>query len=414
MTRSTRSRRKASAERRYRGAVVLAVLALAVIAFIVWGLPAISGADATPTPFGEPQLFPNEAAGVSSVTYVRVTNNETDVVVTLEQQEPEATPDPLTATPDPFAPTTNWVIVEAPEGSDTGLGVDSSRITSSLWSLPSVRPMRTLSSVEALAEYGLGAAPMYTIEFRTEGGGSYELRIGSKNPGETGYYAQIPGSENVYLIPASSVEQVIDFVENPPYVQPSTSEPGTGTPAPTGEPTGEAGTPEPTEPPEAEAPGPLFADAQGATVERIRVVANESDDAVAVKVGSDTSEWEVVETLEGSTGDVEADAARILSELWTLPSLVPLDVETGVDNLDDYGLDEPRYTIELSLSNGDEYEIYVGARNPARGGYYVQLDGSDDVYLVPEETIKPLLDWLTNPPYSQVNGEDNANSNDNS
>jgi hypothetical protein len=199
-----------------------------------------------------------------------------------------------------------------------------------LWSLPTIRPLRTLSSVQALAEYGLGAAPTYTIEFRTSGGGSYELQIGTKNPGETGYYAQISGSDNVYLIPVSSVEQVIEFVENPPYVQPQTLEPGTGTPAPTGEATDEAGTPEPTEPPEAEAPGPLFPDAQGATVERVRVVNNESDDDVVVEVGANASEWEVVETLEGSADDVEADAARILADLWTLPDVIPLDVETGV------------------------------------------------------------------------------------
>ncbi|MBN1309768.1 MAG: DUF4340 domain-containing protein [Anaerolineae bacterium] len=180
--------------------VALVFLLIAAGIFIVVNKVDLGGTEddvATPTP--RALLFPDIQG---EVTMVRVTDNTTQDVFVVEKKE-EA-----------------WAILEAPEGSDTGLGVDEMRITNALTAIPGLQPSRTLTSLESLATYGLGDEAEYNIVF-TIGPDDYTLIVGSKNPGGTDYYVQLSTASNVHLISTYSLDSIIRWLTDPPYIQPT-------------------------------------------------------------------------------------------------------------------------------------------------------------------------------------------------
>ncbi len=61
---------------------------------------------------------------------------------------------------------------------------------------------------------------------------------------------------------------------------------------------------------------------------------------------------------------------------------------SGGDELTDYGLDTPIYTIELKNSNGDITTLYVG--NAINDEYYLTLNNKDKVYTVSSSVIDDI------------------------
>jgi len=153
--------------------------------------------DTTPTPVA--LLFP-DARG--EVTRVQVKDNSTQDIFVMEKQDEV------------------WTILEAPEGSDTGLGVDEMRVSTALTSLPSVQPSRTLTSLESLATYGLGDEAVYIITL-TIGVDDYTLKVGSKTPSSTDYYVQLSAPGSVYLVGTYYLDSIIQWLTEPPYLQPT-------------------------------------------------------------------------------------------------------------------------------------------------------------------------------------------------
>lgn len=206
------------------GPLIFVAIAIAAVVFAVVGLPKImENIEGGTTPTADPlamqePLFPETEGQV--VTYFRVEDNETGEAVAATIDEGAM----------------DWTVIEAPEEADTGLGIDSERLTADLWSLTSLTPNRVLTEFDTLAAYGLDNA-RYTIEFTTSGGDTYELDLGIQNPGGESYYVRVPNSSDIYLIPTYALEPVLAFLETPPYIQP-TPDP-LATPSLTPEPTDE-------------------------------------------------------------------------------------------------------------------------------------------------------------------------------
>jgi hypothetical protein len=166
--------------------------------------------DATPTPAA--LLFPDAQAG--TVTKVQVKDNTTQDIFAAENKDGK------------------WTILTAPKGSDTGLGVDESRITNALASIPSIQPTRSLTGIESLATYGLGDTSKYIIAL-TISGRDYTLTVGSKNPGDSDYYVQLSNVSDIYLVGTYYLDSVIELLTQPPYIQPTPDPNVTPTVAPT-------------------------------------------------------------------------------------------------------------------------------------------------------------------------------------
>ncbi len=193
---------------RLTGALVIVILALALVLVAIFIVQPADNDNAASTDEAEAlpgPLFP-DIEFEEVVTSFRVTDNQTGATVaaSVSGEGEEAV----------------WSIDEAPEGTDTGLGVDEQSIRLNVAPLTTIRPNRVLSEIESLGIYGLEES-RYTIEFTTSGGRTYQMDIGSQNPGGSAYYVRVPGSTEVYLIPVYSLDSLLRYVETPPFVQPT-------------------------------------------------------------------------------------------------------------------------------------------------------------------------------------------------
>lgn len=64
-----------------------------------------------------------------------------------------------------------------------------------------------------------------------------------------------------------------------------------------------------------------------------------------------------------------------------------------VDNLDDvasYGLDNPAYTVKLTVSEGTETIIYIGNQNTATSVYYAYTSDGENIYTIDQSLVSTL------------------------
>ncbi|MDE5780790.1 MAG: DUF4340 domain-containing protein [Lachnospiraceae bacterium] len=64
-------------------------------------------------------------------------------------------------------------------------------------------------------------------------------------------------------------------------------------------------------------------------------------------------------------------------------------LEDTLDNISEYGLDNPQYTLSISGDEGTEITLYIGDSN-STGNYYAYLDGSSTVYMI-DSTLPDAL-----------------------
>ena len=73
---------------------------------------------------------------------------------------------------------------------------------------------------------------------------------------------------------------------------------------------------------------------------------------------------------------VAADMAAAMEGLTATRQL------TGVESLEDYGLDAPLFTVTLTLADGSALTVEQGDENALSSQHYVKVSGDDSVYLV--------------------------------
>ncbi len=101
---------------------------------------------------------------------------------------------------------------------------DPFRVTRAVGSLAHLDATRVLTNATDLTAYGLITRTLearVTLSDTTE----YLLQVGNPNPDKSAYYALKGTDKQVYLISSTTIQDLQDFVNNPPY-------PPTPTPAP--------------------------------------------------------------------------------------------------------------------------------------------------------------------------------------
>lgn len=92
---------------------------------------------------------------------------------------------------------------------------DDVRVTSLVNRLATLTASRTLTETGSLATYGL-AEPQLTAELKTRDNQLEALLAGDKNPQGSSYYVQKEGDENVYLVYASTIDDLKRLITEPP------------------------------------------------------------------------------------------------------------------------------------------------------------------------------------------------------
>ena len=68
----------------------------------------------------------------------------------------------------------------------------------------------------SLSIFGLDH-PQFTFTIFDQSDQEYTLLIGSKSPTSARYYARFPDSNTIYLVPGSSIDQLVHLITEPPY-----------------------------------------------------------------------------------------------------------------------------------------------------------------------------------------------------
>lgn len=94
-----------------------------------------------------------------------------------------------------------------------------------------------------------------------------------------------------------------------------------------------------------------------------------------------------------------AGETKVTQALDRLTGLKPTRTLTDVQNLADFGLEQPAWTITLIPNQGDAVVFNVGDENPRGSARYVQVAGDPSVYLVSKFSVEDVQKWLEEPPY---------------
>lgn len=126
-------------------------------------------------------------------------------------------------------------LVTAPEESEA----DGARVDGVAFQVVNMESTRALADVGDLADFGL-EEPEIRVTLVLSDATTVNLAIGDENPRHTARYVQKEGDPLVYLVFTSSVNGLIELVDNPPYPPtpvPTPSPVETLTPTDTPEPT---------------------------------------------------------------------------------------------------------------------------------------------------------------------------------
>jgi hypothetical protein len=166
--------------------------------------------------------------------------------------------------------------------------------------------------------------------------------------------------------------------------------------------------------------GPLF---EGVTADQIislAVLDNSTGEFTRISRASADEDWQVIGPQDLAENEIDqGKATDAVNNVLLLAS----DSSFEAENLADFGLDQPDYTIEVDTGGESLSVLLVGNRNPSGNRYYViprqievtmisdateeateeatqeVLTGGGTIQLVNQTILQQIIDLVTKPPY---------------
>lgn len=145
----------------------------------------------------------------------------------------------------------------------------------------------------------------------------------------------------------------------------------------------------------AEEPAPTLGD----DPDRVTLLENDRDAIERITIDGDESDLTIERVSEEEFRpvyeyDVEFQPQRVNRIVSQAVSLTSRRVIGEVDDLAEYGLDDPTATITVEREDGGQQSITVGSMTPARDAYYVMRPDDENVYSVFNSWIRPFFTTL--------------------
>jgi len=105
-----------------------------------------------------------------------------------------------------------------------------------------------------------------------------------------------------------------------------------------------------------------------------------------------TGQWTLIDPQAEYT-----DVASVESAVTQLASLRVTSSLPTSNNLAEYGLEQPAYTIMVNVNDGGQLLVQVGSTTATSGGYYVLVPGGVP-QIVAKYNLDAVLKLLSNPP----------------
>ena len=184
----------------YRTTIVLGAVLVALVALVYFF--ELRDADQTGTPTSE-QPVPLVQLSAADVNHVDIKQGEQSL--TLFRAESGG----------------QWRLASPTATAEKGEEADQDRVERVVSSLASLSASRVVNEQPSgLEEYGL-AQPEVEVVLQTIDGKREALRFGNTNPGGNGRYAQLEGSQKVYMVYSYVVDDVTRMLVDPPLPRPT-------------------------------------------------------------------------------------------------------------------------------------------------------------------------------------------------
>jgi hypothetical protein len=118
-----------------------------------------------------------------------------------------------------------------------------------------------------------------------------------------------------------------------------------------------------------------------------------SDGRIGSYERNDAGVWTMVEPQVTEVESTKMD--EFVTSITGLRTLAQMD--PGI-SLMDVGLNPPRFTLKLTLDDGQTRAAYIGNLTPTGSGYYIQSEEAF-VVIVGNSNVDPVLEILDNPPF---------------
>lgn len=107
----------------------------------------------------------------------------------------------------------------------------------------------------------------------------------------------------------------------------------------------------------------------------------------------------------------EYNTSKFRSMMFTLTNLTAIAmVEENAEDISAYGLDEPRFRMEISFADGRTINLYVGDETPVDSNFYIMTDQSNAVYTLGNYManliIRPEIEYRNIAVFPQYTEED--------
>lgn len=121
----------------------------------------------------------------------------------------------------------------------------------------------------------------------------------------------------------------------------------------------------------------------------IEVVPAQGETLRTVNLGS--AIWTVNDM---STDEIDTSKAYSLAGMYS--NLTSKNkIEENPSDLSQYGLDNPNYTVTLTMKSGEKHTIFVGDLSPTLGEYFVMKDGDNMVYTIYSYKVDALAEPIS-------------------
>lgn len=134
----------------------------------------------------------------------------------------------------------------------------------------------------------------------------------------------------------------------------------------------------------------LFPISDGIDILGLRVEDSEGK-KIDIKRGNESSDW----VLVSQEGNADQDAInRTISQIETLQ--IDRTLDSGLD-LDETGLADPAYTVNLEVSNGGVFTLYLGDVTITGTSYYARMVGKPPV-VISKYGMDMIINLIDAPP----------------
>lgn len=107
------------------------------------------------------------------------------------------------------------------------------------------------------------------------------------------------------------------------------------------------------------------------------------------EAGDFNYEYDLLDSTWKYADDTEfpLDESQLTSMLGAVCSLnAQRRLEESLDNISQYGLENPSYMMKISGDEGIDYTLYIGDKS-STGNYYAYIDGTDIVYMIDDTAV---------------------------